>query len=345
MAIVTTDGRCFVFGNNHHGQLGLGHTKVVSAFTELTLPSNHNHDNNVDTAANRNHDSIAAMALGSAFGAIVSRNGDLYTAGSGGMGMLGHGDASSRLRATRVESLVRDDCTVQQAVAGDAHLTVLTTEGEVLTAGAGSFGRLGNYETLDQLYLEPVEVLTPETNIVSLASGESFTIALSKDGVVYVWGRNDKGQLGTGPSLHGWKSSTNSMSNMQVVPERIATSEMSTRHIVAISAGHSHAAAISDQGELFLWGMGLYMDPVQVEDLRHTRIVAVSCGYDYTLAIDVDGNLHSLGVSQTGLLGVRRLNPPVLLEALETQGSNGRRRVVQVSVGRRFASCIVEETL
>jgi alpha-tubulin suppressor-like RCC1 family protein len=213
-----------------------------------------------------------------------------------------------------------------------------------LTSGAGSFGRLGNYETVDQLYLEPVEVLTPETSIVSIASGESFTLALSKDGVVYVWGRNHMGQLGTGLGLHGTgKRWTNSPYSMQVVPEPITTSDLSRRHIVSISAGHSHAAAISEQGELFVWGMGLYMEPVRVEELRHTRVVAVSCGHDYTLALDVDGNLHSLGMGQTSFFGVRRLNSPVLLEALETQASNGRRRVVKISAGWRIAACIVEE--
>jgi Regulator of chromosome condensation (RCC1) repeat len=117
IAIVTNDGRCFVFGANQHGQLGLGHTNAVTLPTELTLTINHNHDN--DATTKRHNDSISAIALGSNFGAIVSSSGDLYTAGSGGspttgLGMLGHGDASSRLRPTRVESLVRDDCTVQR---------------------------------------------------------------------------------------------------------------------------------------------------------------------------------------------------------------------------------------
>jgi alpha-tubulin suppressor-like RCC1 family protein len=342
-AIVTTNGRCFVFGANKHGQLGLGHANAVTAPTEWTLPT----ADDTNTDANIISDSVADVSLGATFGAFVSRTtGDLYTAGfggstlMGGLGQLGHGDASSQWRATRVQSLVRDGCTVDQAVTGEAHLTVLTTEGEVLTTGAGSYGRLGNFETVDQLYLEPVEILTPASNIISIAGGKSFTLALSKDGVVYGWGRNHKGQLGTGLGL------AVDMYAMQVVPEPIETSELSTRHIVSISAGHSHAAAISDQGELFYWGMALHLEPVKVEELLHTRMVAVSCGHDYTLALDEHGNLYSLGLGKTGVLGqgsLRRLNQPAVLEALDTQNSNGR-RVVQFSAGWKHAACIVEES-
>jgi alpha-tubulin suppressor-like RCC1 family protein len=344
-AIVTTNGRCFVFGANKHGQLGLGHTNAVTTPTELTLPEDTENDDETK-------DSIAAVSLGSTFGAMVGKNntGDnLYTAGfggsallGGGLGQLGHGDAAPRLRATRVESLVRDGCAVRQAVTGEAHLTVLTTEGEVLTTGAGSYGRLGNFETVDQLYLEPVEILTPDSNIVSIAGGKSFTLALSKDGVVYGWGRNHKGQLGTGLGL------AVDMYAMQVVPEPIETLALSTRHIVSISAGHSHAAAISSQGELFYWGMALHMEPVLVEELLHTRIVAVSCGHDYTLALDEHGNLYSFGLGKTGVLGqgsLRRLGQPAVLEALDTNGAASTRRVVQFSAGWKHAACVVEEPL
>ena len=78
-------------------------------------------------------------------------------------------------------------------------MTVLTTEGEVLTCGAGSYGRLGNLETHeDQLFLEPVEML--RSGVSDISGGKSFTMAL-KDGQIHAFGRGDKGQLGTGFGL------------------------------------------------------------------------------------------------------------------------------------------------
>jgi alpha-tubulin suppressor-like RCC1 family protein len=327
-AILTTDGRCFVSGENKQGQLGLGHANAVKAPTELTLPPLVSEDPR-----------ILDVALGSNFAAFVDGVGDLYTAGFGGstfagMGCLGHGDMETRHRATLVESLVEDGCTVKQVTAGESHMTVLTNEGEVLTVGSGSYGRLGNFDTIDQLYLEPVELLTADTGIVEIAGGKSFTLALSKDGVVYGWGRNHKGQLGTGLGL------AVDMYAMQAVPEPIDTDELINRKVIKIAAGHSHAACITESGELFYWGMTLHLEPVRVDSVLHTKIVDVVCGQDYTLAIDENGHMYSFGKGKTGVLGqgsLRRLNQAAIMEAFE------KKKIVQASAGWKHAACLVDE--
>jgi len=134
--------------------------------------------------------------------------------------------------------LVEDGCFVDQVQVGESHMTVLTTEGEVLTTGAGSYGRLGNFDTVDQLYLEPVELLTSASGVIQIAGGKSFTLALTNDGVVYGWGRNHKGQLGTGLGL------AVDMYAMQAVPEPIEADELLGRKVTKIAAGHSHAACV-----------------------------------------------------------------------------------------------------
>ena len=332
-AVITEAGRCYVTGENKSGQLGVGHKEPVRTPTEITLPSE-------DPAAA----TVRDVALGPTFAAYVDSAGDLYTAGFGGsafagMGCLGHGDTLPRTAPTLVESLVEDGCRVRQVAVGESHTTVLTEEGEVLCCGAGSYGRLGNFETVDQLYLEPVELLTPETGIVRIAGGKSFTLALSREGVIYGWGRNHKGQLGTGLGL------AVDMYAMQAVPEPIEADELANRKVVKIATGHSHAAAIAASGELFYWGMSLHLEPVRVDALLHTKIVDVTCGEDFTLAIDVDGNMYSFGRGKTGVLGlgsVRRLSQATLMEAFES-ATGSKRRVVQASAGWKHAACLVEE--
>lgn len=332
-----TNGRCFVSGENKQGQLGLGHADKVSTPTELTLPGSED-------------PRIVDVAVGSSFAAFVDGAGDLYTAGFGGsafagMGCLGHGDIVNRPRATLVESLVEDGCAVRQVTVGESHMTVLTTEGEVLTVGAGSYGRLGNFDTTDQLYLEPVELLAAETGIVEIAGGKSFTLALGKDGVVYGWGRNHKGQLGTGLGL------AVDMYAMQAVPEPIDTDELVNRKVVKIAAGHSHAACISESGELFYWGMALHLEPVRVDSLLSAKLVDVVCGLDYTLAIDEHGHMYSFGIGKTGVLGqgsLRRANQATVMESFHSDKTDDRplktrRKVVQASAGWKHAACLVEE--
>jgi alpha-tubulin suppressor-like RCC1 family protein len=52
-------------------------------------------------------------------------------------------------------------------------------------------------ETLDQLYLEPVEMIAGD-DVVQIASGFAFSLALNKGGIIHAWGKNNEGQLGAG---------------------------------------------------------------------------------------------------------------------------------------------------
>jgi alpha-tubulin suppressor-like RCC1 family protein len=178
-AIVLSDGRCYVSGLNKQGQLGLGHKNATK--TPTLLPNM----------------SVKSISLGQNSSALIDTNGELYTFGNGGstlsgVGQLGHGDAESYLEPKLVDSVVEDGCFTKQVEVGETHTAVLTTEGEILCTGAGSYGRLGNFETVDQLFLEPVELLVSGVN--QIAAGKSFTLAL-KDGLVHGWGRNHKGQV------------------------------------------------------------------------------------------------------------------------------------------------------
>jgi alpha-tubulin suppressor-like RCC1 family protein len=321
-AWILDDGTCFVAGKNAQGQLGQNHKNPVMQPTQLKLPFGTN---------------VATCSMGSNCAAYVDVAGDLYTCGFGGsafagMGALGHGSLESYTTPKLVESIVQDGVFVRQVQVGEAHMTVLTTEGEVLTCGAGGYGRLGNYETTDQMFLEPVELLT--TGVTAIAGGKSFTLALTADGVIYSWGRNHKGQLGTGLGL------AVDMYAMQAVPEPIESDELLGRKVVKIAAGSSHAACITESGELFYWGSRLFMEPTRVNELLHSKIVDVSCGQDYTLAIDENGKAYSFGKAKTGVLGlggVKKSNQATLLEAF------GDLRVSSVSAGWTHAAALVED--
>lgn len=167
----------------------------------MILFSRHGHKNPIETPTALPMDvGISKVFLGPNCMALLDEKGDLYTCGYGGSvmsgaGQLGHGDGESYLTPKLVESLIEDGCYAQEVHLGQEHMAVLTTEGEVLTAGAGSYGRLGNFESRDQLYLEPVELLA--TGVIQIAGGKDFTLALKKDGLMQGWGRNDKGQVST----------------------------------------------------------------------------------------------------------------------------------------------------
>ena len=166
-------------------------------------------------------------------------------------------------------------------------------------AGSGSYGRLGNLESTDQLFLDPVELLAGEI-VKQIAGGNSFTLALTNDGVVHGFGRNDKGnestdaiwrifllfssaclpcdstvsfhvlprhagQLGTGGGMMV------DMYAMSSLPTPIE-GQLENRTVAKIGTGHSHSACITNRGELFIWGMNRYLEPELVTSLLHTKV-------------------------------------------------------------------------
>lgn len=74
--------------------------------------------------------------------------GELYVWGRGEYGRLGLGDTSgsSRLKPHKVPGL--ENCHVVHASAGGTHTMCLTSEGLVYIWGRGSFGRLGDRDSM-----------------------------------------------------------------------------------------------------------------------------------------------------------------------------------------------------
>jgi len=237
-----------------------------------------------------------------------------------------------------VESLVEDGCKVKDVTLGESHTTVLTSDGEVLTTGAANYGRLGNGETSeDTLYFDTVEIL-PSEAITQIAGGESFTLALTKEGVIYGWGRNNKGQLGTGFGM------AVDMYAMEQIPTPMEGDELSNRTVTKIAAGCNHGACITSGGELFWWGSSLHLEPVRVAEVLHTKIIDVECGLDYTLALSEDHDLYVWGAGKTGVLGVgpdmKKVHQAQMIKSLLSSD----KEIISMSAGSKLAACLVKES-
>jgi len=348
--LITKEGTAWVAGENKYGQLGLGHQDPVPALTRVEVDG---------------VDRFVSGKIGMSTGALVAENGDLYTFGFGGstlkgVGCLGHGDVESYRTPKLVESLVEDGCRVADVTLGESHTAVLTTEGEVLTTGASNYGRLGNAETSeDNLYFDAVEILPTET-VAQIAGGESFTLALTEEGIVYGWGKNAKGQLGTGFGM------AVDMYAMADVPTPIEGDELSNRKVTKIAAGTNHSACVTSSGELFWWGVNLHLEPYRVAEVLHTKIVDVACGLDYTLALSEDGDVYVWGFGKTGVLGsgpdtttmhqAKRI--PLFLTSSSLDGGDddddntaaaaaaekeSNREIMTLSAGCNLAACLVRE--
>ena len=242
---------------------------------------------------------LAAVACGDFHSAALDEQGRVYTWGwggsyFGGYGMLGHGGTDEHKTPKLVESLVAEGCAIRAVSCGEAHTLLLTDDDELLVCGAGEYGRLGTGSTNDLLVPEPVTFLA-EVEVAEAWAGSAFNIALERGGEVWVWGRNDQGQLGLGGSL------SMDVYSMEPVPQLLTGIDGVVK---TVAAGHSHAAAITEDGALYHWGMKLYLEPQKmVFPDPDERAAAVVCGHNFSLVQTESGRVYSFGVGRTCCLG------------------------------------------
>ena len=77
---------------------------------------------------------------------------------------------------------------------GDRHSLALDDQGQVWAWGNGSYGQIGDNLTGGSSVPKKVTALT--TQIVQITSGYEHSMALDDQGNVWVWGNNDRGQVG-----------------------------------------------------------------------------------------------------------------------------------------------------
>ena len=96
---------------------------------------------------------------------------------------------------------------IKQISAGYSHSALVTEDGQLFTWGKGSDMQLGHGNKVGKD--KPSKVLDPIlTKWKYVVAGRGTTMATSSCGRTYVWGRNDKYQLGLGyTKKHEWKLS------------------------------------------------------------------------------------------------------------------------------------------
>lgn len=128
-----------------------------------------------------------------------------------------------------------------------------------------------------------------------LAAGNEYTMALKRDGTVWVWG---SGQLGAGTV------------NATVSPTLVA----GLPPVRAIAAGKTHLLALTRTGRVFAWGvgvdgqLGLGASPVEtapreVQGLANIVAIAANPDGDFSMALRDDGAVFTWGANESGQLG------------------------------------------
>jgi len=174
--------------------------------------------------------------------------------------------------------------------------------GIVLTLGQGDTGQLGLGP--DIMERSKPAVVKDLANVVAVNAGGMHTVCLTKDGKVYTFGCSDEGALGR---VIEDEEEECSVPGVVDLPTKVSQ----------ISAGDSHTAALTVDGEVYIWGtfrdssgsFGLTPDgqiqklPVKLP-LPDDRIVVKICsGTDHLAMLTSNGELYTVGCAEQGQLG------------------------------------------
>lgn len=183
-----------------------------------------------------------------------------------------------------------------------SHHTHRSDPGVLLTLGQGDVGQLGFGEDVMEKKRPAVVPLPEEAagKIVDVVAGGMHTVCLTADGQVYTFGCNDDGALG--------RETNEEMSEYD--PGKVELSDK----IVQVSAGDSHTAALTEEGEVYIWGsfrdgngpFGLTVDGMKKTPYLlplDATIIQVASGNDHLCMLTNEGDIYTMGCGEQGQLG------------------------------------------
>jgi alpha-tubulin suppressor-like RCC1 family protein len=149
---------------------------------------------------------------------------------------------------------------------------------------------------------------TSLTNIVALAAGAEFGLALRRDGTLVAWGDNSDGKTDIPAGLTNVVSiSTGRESSLALKSDGslVAWGKKGTTDIPAglegalmVSAGAYHYLALKPDGTVAAWGNNPYGQTDVPAGL--SNVVKVSAGYSHSLALKEDGTVVAWGRTSSG---------------------------------------------
>ena len=286
--VVTSDGQVYSFGWNDRATLGQGHKELVTKPSRVVgLQGVH----------------VVQVALGGWHALALDRDGGCWAWGGNEYNQcdaLGVGrDISTPARAlTNVRAV--------QVAAGGMHSVALSESGEVWQWGEpwGEFEMTVNREPR-RLRMrgmpQTAAAATAGERFVRVACGSFHNLALTASGAVYSWGINDYGQLGDGTTINA--------------RDLVLVQGLEGVVVVDIACGGWHSVAITEEGDVYVWGRGEYgrlglgekgaskLVPRRVEGLEGHKVVEASAGGTHTVVVTEDGRMFIWGRGSFGRLG------------------------------------------
>ncbi|KAH9520637.1 RCC1 and BTB domain-containing protein 1 [Dermatophagoides farinae] len=180
---LTNNGRCYSWGDNRFGQLGLSRSN-----SHIGKPS----------LINSIKDPIVDLACGLHHSLLLTVTNHLYSFGSNLTGSVGNGTTFHQLKPIQLTDFTQTQSfggvDFVDIACGGWHSAAVNLKGELFVWGWNQTGQCG-HDDLKTNVLSPTKL---NTNILiqSVRCGQNHTLMLTYDGKVWAMGNNQQGQCG-----------------------------------------------------------------------------------------------------------------------------------------------------
>ena len=332
------EGALYCWGNNDHGQLGLGDTEQRSSPERVGTESDW-----LTVSAGSGH--TCGIRSSSGFGA-------LFCWGNSEYGQCGLGSETAM-----VPTQVTQNVGFRWIAAGDSHTCGLATGGKLWcwgrqaggSVGLGNLGdpmttpaRVSEIDTYVHIsagrghncavrddaallcwgHFECMQLGSPDHQITphqvdsqcwrAAATGATHSCAIRNDGALHCFGSNSHGELGFGTLGGGEPGYEGCLSYPE--PQLVA----GDHHWAMATAGTAHTCGITDNGQLYCWGYNEQRqvadndsinEPAPVRMGTASNWVEVAGGFFHTCARNENDEIFCRGINEDGQQGTGGYNP------------------------------------
>jgi alpha-tubulin suppressor-like RCC1 family protein len=292
------DGTALAWGRNAFGQLGDGTMENQSLPVEVKL------------------DGIADISPGGGQTLFLRTDGTVWGCGAGFFGLLG----PDHLGLEPVPVHIETPGGIVQLVSGGGHALIILEDGAVWSWGRNDVGQLGDgdetgtrpgsttQEHAGRTYPArpvPAQVRGIGGPARCAGAGGGHSLVVLRDGSLYAWGDNDRGQLGDGTTTHQYAPVRSAVEGVREVAGAY-------HHTLALlEDGTVRSFGMNDRGQLGNGTTEHSTAPVEVKGLRNVRQIVTTGGggevdpgnYGHNLAVLEDGTLWAWGCNDHGELG------------------------------------------
>ncbi|KAK1319876.1 Protein Brevis radix-like 4 [Acorus calamus] len=289
------------------------------------------------------------IACGGRHGALVTKQGEIFSWGQESGGRLGHGVDADVSHPKLIDALA--NMNVEFVACGENHTCAVTLTGDLYTWGDGTynFGLLGHTNEISHWVPKRVAGPLEGLHVSSISCGPWHTAVVTSSGQLFTFGDGTFGVLGHGDCKSVLiPREVESLRGLRTI--RAACGVWHTAAVVEVMVGTSSSSNCSS-GKLFTWGDGdkgrlghgdkePRLLPTCVP-LIDPNFCQVACGHSLTVALTTSGHVYTMGSTVYGQLGNHHADGKL---PVRVEGKLSKNFVEEIACGAYHVAVLTSRT-